>query len=80
MTDAEIYDALNDIFRDVLVDDTISLKPETTANDIEGWDSFSNIILIVAAEERFGVKLNSREIEGLKNVAGLVALIQQKMG
>jgi acyl carrier protein len=46
----DIRDKLNRIFRKVFQDDTIQIKPEMTASDIEGWDSFSNVNLIIAVE------------------------------
>ena len=53
MTDDAIYAGLTEIFRDFLADDTIVLTPETTADDVEGWDSSSHINILLAAEERF---------------------------
>jgi acyl carrier protein len=73
-----IYAGLNEIFRDFLADDTIDLKPETTADDVEGWDSSTHINIILAAEERFGVRMTSKEIEGLKSVGALVDMIKSK--
>ena len=39
MERSEIYDKLNEIFRDILDNDEIELQDETTANDIEEWAS-----------------------------------------
>jgi len=78
MTEAEIYDALADVARDVFDDDTIKLGPETRAPDVPGWDSQGNIMLIVAAEQRFGVRFRPAEFESLKNVGDFVSLIAAK--
>ena len=75
----EIYSRLTRIFRDVLEDEGIGLSPETTADDIEGWDSLSHIQLIVAAEQEFGVRFTSREIMKWKNVGEWVGCIEGKM-
>lgn len=68
----EIFDKLNEIFCDVLDLDKVELKDETTAEDIEEWDSLSHIQLIVAIEKAFGVKFTSLEIMKWKNVGEMV--------
>ncbi len=73
-----IYDGLNEIFRDLFGDDTISLGPDATAADIAEWNSFNHINIVVAVESRFGIKFNTVEVEGLKNVGDMVELIERK--
>jgi acyl carrier protein len=75
----EIYDRLTNLFRELFADDAIVLTPQTTANDIEGWDSFNHISVIVAVETRFGIKMTTAELEGLANVGALVAAIESKL-
>jgi acyl carrier protein len=75
MTEADAYAGLTDLFRELFADDTIELRAETNADDIEGWDSFTHLNVIVATETRFGIKLRSNEIEGLQNVGDLVSII-----
>lgn len=79
MTDAEIYGQLNDVFRQVLEDDSIVLTPETTADDIDGWDSMNHIFIVVELEKRFKIKFQAAEMEELKNVGELAALVNQKI-
>ena len=50
MSREEIYEKLNNVFRDVFDDDTISVSDETTASDIEGWDSLRHITLLSAVD------------------------------
>jgi acyl carrier protein len=80
MTEPEIYDALNHIFRQVLDDDSIELHPETTADDVEGWDSMNHIFIVVEIEKHFGVKFQTAEMEELKNVGELAALVRKRVG
>jgi acyl carrier protein len=80
MTDPELYAGLNDIFRQVLDDDTIALSPEMTAEDVAGWDSMNHIFIVVEIEKRFGIKFQAAEMEELKNVGELAALVRQKAG
>lgn len=73
MERAEIFSKLNEIFEDVLdLDETPKLADDTSAVDIEEWDSLSNIQLIVAIEKSFCVKFNASEIMKWKNVGELV--------
>jgi acyl carrier protein len=78
MTDAELYSGLNEIFRQVLDDDEIDLKPTMTADDVEGWDSMNHIFIVVEIEKRFGIKFQAAEMEELKNVGELAALVREK--
>lgn len=68
----EIYDKLNEIFRDVLDNDEIELQDETTANDIEEWTSLTHIQLIVEIEKAFKLRFTSEEILEWKNVGEMV--------
>ncbi len=80
MTEADIHQALTELFRELFGDDDIVLTPQTTAADIEGWDSFNHLNLIVATETKFGIRLNSAEIEALHSVGDLAAIIKAKAG
>lgn len=80
MTNEQIYAKLTELFRELFADDAIVLTSETTAADIDGWDSFNHISIIVAVETRFGVKMHANEIERLNNVGDLVAAIAAKTG
>ena len=80
MTPIKILDAIRGIMSDVFdVDlDEGSVTPDTTASDIEEWDSLSHIRLIVAIERKFHVKFKNSEIESLKRVGDLVTMVQAK--
>jgi len=78
MTESEILLALTRVFRDVFDDDDIVLTPETTADDIEGWDSQAHVNLIVAAEVRFAIRFRTAELESLHNVGQFAQLIMTK--
>ena len=75
-----ILGQVNDVFKDILDNDTITLSPETTADDIEEWDSLSHIQLIVAIEKHFKVRFTTTEITSYKNVGEMCEGIQKKMG
>lgn len=71
---------LNEIFRQVFDDDTIAVNVKTTANDIEEWDSLTHINLVVAVEMRFKIKFALGELQTLKNVGDMLALVNKKIG
>ena len=79
MQESEIYQRLTKIFHNVLDDDSIVLTPELTADDVKEWDSFNHINLIVAIEQAFKIKFQTAELESMKNVGHLVALIEKKV-
>lgn len=79
MTEDEIYPTLNEIFNGIFQRRDIVLKPELTAADIPGWNSFKYIDIIMAAEERFAIRLETDEIDGLENIGDLAALIAAKL-
>ena len=79
MTEAETYIALQEVFRNVLEDEDIMLTSSTTADDLDGWDSMNHIFIVVELEKRFSVKFQAAEMEELKNVGELAALLRQKI-
>ena len=79
MDKAEILSQVQDIFRDVLDEESIVLEESTTANDVEEWDSLTHIQLIVAIEKHFKIKFLSKEILSWKNVGEMVASIAAKI-
>jgi acyl carrier protein len=73
-----IMNSLREIMLDVFDLDELTLTPETTADDVEEWDSLSHVRLVVAVERKFGFRFTNSEIESLKTVGDLVRLIQSK--
>jgi acyl carrier protein len=76
--DAKIYAELTEIFNDVFMKDDMQLTPALSARDVSGWDSFKQIEIMVAVEERFKIRLNTKEIDSLKCVGDLASVIQKK--
>ncbi len=73
-----VYPDLEEVFREVFEDDLIQLTPETTAEDIEGWDSMSHVNLMIAVELKFGVDFTQREAMSFENVGQLARTIELK--
>jgi len=72
MTPDQILETLTDVFRDVFDDNALVLTRETTANDIEEWDSLNQIKLILGCEQAFKLRLKPREINALQDIGSMV--------
>jgi acyl carrier protein len=77
-TEAEIYAALTEMFHDVFMRSDIVLSPELTAKQVQGWDSFKQIEIIMASEEKWNIKFNTRELDSLRCVGDLATLVATK--
>jgi acyl carrier protein len=60
-------------------DHTAPVTPDTVAGDVEGWDSVANVELLIAIEERFGVRLTTGETADLPNVGALAEAVQRHL-
>ncbi len=74
-----IRNQVQDIFRDILDLESLTLADDTQAGDVDGWDSLTHIQLIVAIEKEFKVKFSSKEILSWKNVGELLNSLQAKI-
>lgn len=70
---------LQEVFEEVFMD-VESLSAETTADDIDEWDSLTNVALIVSIEKRFDIQFATGEVEQFKNVGDLCRSIESKVG
>ena len=69
---------LNEVFQNVFDDEDITVTRETTADDIEDWDSLEHIRLIAAVEREFGVKFTMKEVSSMKNVGEMMDIIAER--
>lgn len=75
----DILKRVEEIFRDELEVDDLVLTDETTADDVEEWDSLSHVQLVAAMEEAFGIEFKSREILSWENIGDLIDSIEKKL-
>jgi len=78
MDKPQIYARLKEVFDEVFDDDLITLAPELSARDVEGWDSLTHIRLMLTIEKAFKIKFSTSEVGKLQNVGELVALIEAR--
>ena len=74
-----ITETLNQIFGMVFDDDTIRIRPDMTANDVDGWDSLSHINLITSIEAKFNIRFTQKELLRQRTVGDLTADIERKL-
>ena len=79
MEKTEITNKLTGVFRKILNKDSLVLTGELTANDVEGWDSLSHMLLITEIENTFSIKFKLKELNKMKNVGDMIDLIMSKI-
>lgn len=79
MINAEILEVVTEIIREVLELPSLMVSSETSANDVDEWDSMTHIQLIAAIEGRFKIRFALGELQALKNVGDMVELIEKKL-
>jgi acyl carrier protein len=78
MDEPQIYGRLATIFQDVFDEDSITVTPQLSAKDVDGWDSLTHIRLMLTVEKAFKIKFSALEIGKLENVGDLVTLIKAR--
>ena len=76
MSENEIYERLNEIFREIFDDESIVVTSSTNSEDIEDWDSLEHINLVSAVEKEFGIKFTMGQVLGMKDVGEMVEIIK----
>ena len=79
MSRQEILERIAEIIRDIFDDDSLDITENTTAADVDEWDSLEQINILVAVERDFRQKFSVGDVEGLRNVGELVDLVQSKL-
>jgi len=73
-----LHQEVREVFRDVFEQPNLEISAETNASNVEGWDSFMHVNLIVALEERFNVNFTTKEISEMACVGDLFVLLEDK--
>ena len=79
MNRRDILSEIESVFRDVLDNELIALSEETSASDIEEWDSLTHIQLVVAVEKNFKLRFDARSIQSWKNIGDMITDIEKKL-
>jgi acyl carrier protein len=79
MTREEVFNEVQDIFRDIFDEDDMVIKDKTNSDSIEEWDSLNHINLVSAIEKEFKIKFTLEELMTLKDVGAMVDLMMEKV-
>lgn len=75
----KIKESIKDVLVSTLEHNNFEMHDELTAVDVDGWDSLSHMMIITKIEEKFNIKFKLRDLNKLKNMGSLVAVIQTKI-
>ncbi|NBH70553.1 acyl carrier protein [Clostridiaceae bacterium] len=78
MSRETLLKAVNEVFWDVFDDESLDIREETTAADVNGWDSLRHITLIENIEDRFDIRFTMLEVNGMKNVGEMLDIIAER--
>ncbi|NCS87324.1 MAG: acyl carrier protein [Ignavibacteria bacterium] len=75
----QIYSQLNDVFKEVFNKNDLEINDDTSADQIEEWDSLQHLILMITVEKKFGIKFTAKETQLFNNVGEMVKAIKSKL-
>jgi acyl carrier protein len=75
----EIIEKLTLIFKEIFKQNDLRLKEEMTANDVDGWDSLTHMLLISEVENAFGSKFKLKDLNKMKNVGDMIKIIETRL-
>ncbi|HEX7506486.1 MAG TPA: acyl carrier protein [Polyangia bacterium] len=73
-------EVLNHVFQQVFANPALTITPEMTPNDIDGWDSMAHVNLVSAVQLRFKIKFENKELRSIRTVGDLAKLVDSKTG
>jgi acyl carrier protein len=79
MERSEVVNRLTTIFRILFNDNSMTLTDETTANDVENWNSLTHMLLITEIENSFSVKFKLKDLNKMHNVGNMIDIILSKL-
>lgn len=77
--DNSVWQELTTIFQDLFSDPTLTITPEMKSTDLEGWDSFRHVEILIEVQMKFSISMTSREIDNLHSIGDLYSTITKKI-
>lgn len=77
--ESEIFAKIKKIYQEVFDDPQLQISESDSPDTLADWDSFTNIQLLAAVEETFGIKFTTAEASEIHCVSELLALIIKKI-
>ena len=79
MSEQEVFEKIQDIFKDIFDDENLEISYSTNSSHIEDWDSLNHINLIVAIETELNVKFDLEEVATLKDIGAMINMLLAKL-
>ena len=74
-----IIEKLTNVFHEIFKDESIVLRDDMTAEDVENWDSLTHMLMISEVEQEFQVKFKLKDLNKLKTVGDLITIVVGKL-
>jgi acyl carrier protein len=75
----EMVSKLTPIFRNIFGDNSLEITDDLSAANVENWDSLSHMLLITEIESQFAIKFKLKDLNKMKNVGDMMAIINSKL-
>ncbi|AXT55058.1 acyl carrier protein [Aquimarina sp. MMG015] len=79
MSREEILSKVKTAFVSVLEHENFQLSNETTANDVDGWESITHMMIITEVEKTFDIKFKLMDLMNMNNVGDLLNSIESEL-
>ena len=73
----EIIEELQKIFRGIFDDEALIISRDTTAEDIDAWDSLTHLQLVMEVEQAFNIKFKTSQLKNMPNVGAMIDAIME---
>jgi len=74
---ASVFEQVRGVASDIFGVPAETISAESSPETIENWDSMQHLNLVLAIEEKFGVQLEPEDIEQMKNIGAVAALVEK---
>ena len=75
----EIFKKVSEVLCEFFDDAGLVIGEETTAADVEGWDSLRHITVIEEIEDAFDIRFAMKEVNGMKNIGEMIDIIAARI-
>ena len=74
---ASTFEQVRNVASDIFGIPADRITAESSPETIENWDSMQHLNLVLAIEEKFAVRLDPEDIEQMKNIGAVAALVEK---
>jgi len=76
MNRADILTKIKVAFVEVLEHENFTLTDHTTADDVDGWESITHMMIIEEIEKSFNIKFKLMDLMNMNNIGDLINVIE----